>query len=410
MPIAAILRKSARLSYIFLASVLLAAGLPAQAEEYRLAPGDVLRVMVVGAPEMTQDVPIDMDGTAWFPLVGAIAAAGATLGEVRARTADAYATTGLVDPGGAGRALPQFIEPGQVHVTVSAYRPIFVSGAVGTPGEVAFRPGMTLRHIYALAGSAPREAAARTVSAGEVEAAATALARDYAQIWRAKTFLGTATQDDHDRILVNRSPAIEELLAVERSLLDEVRSGLDIRTRQIRDEIARIDGRVAVLERKKETENAGLEMDEEDLANVRDLFERGLVQAGRLAEARRAALVTASRALEVDVALENARGQAATLAADIVRLETDARTRAWTDLADAVARAQDHRATLARLAADAGGAMSADLLGTEPAATIIRDGVALDTSRIPPAFPLLPGDIVEIRLVPLGVAGPGGDG
>ena len=126
-----------------------------KAEEYRLAPGDVLRVMIVGNRELTLDVPIEMDGFAWFPLVGPIVAGGETLRDVRSRTAEAYVSMSLSRPVVAGSDLSEFLVESQVHVTVASYRPIYITGDVGTVHEIPYRNGMTIRHLLALASGAP---------------------------------------------------------------------------------------------------------------------------------------------------------------------------------------------------------------------------------------------------------------
>ena len=117
--------------------LLVLVGLPGAlaADEYHLAPGDVLKVMIVGEPELTVEVPIEMDGTAWFPLVGAIAAGGETLAEVRSQTADAYVTMSLSRPVVSGTGQPQIIDTNQVLITVAAYRPIYVTGDVVAVGR-----------------------------------------------------------------------------------------------------------------------------------------------------------------------------------------------------------------------------------------------------------------------------------
>lgn len=363
----------------------------ATAEEYRLAPGDVLRVTIVGAPELAQDVPVEMDGSAWFPLVGAIAAGGMTLAELRDSTAEAYATTSLgwgIDP---AQGLPKPVGKEQVHLSVGEYRPIYVSGDAGLH-EVPFRPGMTLRHVLALASGAVSRGGPLPASPTEVEAAALALAHERARIWRLKSFLGTAEADDYDQVSALGVPGLAAVVDVERSILEEAQDALAKQKEHLRGEVARLEARIRVLERQMENERNGLGMDEEDLANVRDLFDKGLVPASRLAEVRRAALVTGSRALEVEVALENARAQAAEREAEIVALESEARTRAWEELGEAMVHAEERRADLASLMPRAGAA-AAEALGAEPSITVRRDGVVLDAEL---SLPLWPGDIVEI--------------
>lgn len=50
----------------------------------RLGKEDVVRMMVVDYPEMTQDASVQRDGTVIFPLVGVLTAEGKTIGELQA--------------------------------------------------------------------------------------------------------------------------------------------------------------------------------------------------------------------------------------------------------------------------------------------------------------------------------------
>lgn len=386
-------------------AVVLALPCAAVADEYRLAPGDVLRVMIVGIPELNVDVPIEMDGAAWFPLVGSILAGGTTLADVRTRTAEAYATMSLSRPVARSDNLPQIIDNSQVYVAVASYRPIYIAGDVGTVREIPFRAGMTLQHVLALASAVPSWDGVEIATPGEIAAAATALAHEYAQIWRQKAFLGTDTPQDFDRIFVAKGDAFDEIVVVERSILAETRAGIEAQKQHFHDEIARIDALVAALGRQKDTENDGFAMDEKALADVQDLFSRNLVPASRLTDVRRASLVTASRVFQIDVALENARGQAASLKAELLAVDNDARVKAWKDLGDAVARVQPLRSDLEALMAKGAGGGQTDLFPTETKTIVTRDGAPLSSAETSLSLVLMPADIVEIRRVPLQLEG-----
>lgn len=388
-----------------LIAVLLLLPAAVAADEYRLAPGDVLRVVVVGVPDLSLDVPIEMDGSAWLPLVGPIAVGGTTLREVRGATSDAYATMSLGRAAPPGGGLPQIIERDQVYVTVAAYRPIYVAGGIGAPREIPFRAGLTLRQLLVLAsGPSPQQGARPPADIGAIDAAASALALEYAHVWRQKTFLGIDTPEDQSRIFVTESDAIDELVAVERSILEETRADIVARKQQLRDEMARLDKRVAILSRQKDNENAGLAMDEADVATISDLLKRGLAPASRLTEARRSALVTASRVLQIDATLETARGQAATLDASIAAIDSEARIAGWKDLGEALARVPQRRAELEALAVGSPAILRAGVLETTPAATVVRDGETLPPADVSPSLALMPGDIVEIGVGPRGPA------
>lgn len=382
---------------------LLLTALPIAADDYRLAPGDVLRLLVVGAPELNVDVPIEMSGAAWFPLVGPIAVGGGTLDDVRRKTAEAYAEMSLTRRVAPGGGLPQIIETNQVLVTVASYRPIYVSGDAGGAHEIPFRGGMTLHHVMTLASSGPPRDTQRPASSDEIAAAVTALANEYARIWRLKTFLGTDTPQDYQRIFVAHIPAIDSIVSVERSILEETRVAIETQKQHLQDEIERVRKRIGVLSEQKQNEDNGAAMDEKDLEDIRALQEKGLAPMSRVSEVRRAALVTASRALQIDVTLEEARAEAAKLSAEISAIDSDARITAWKDLGEAVARAQQRQANLATLTASAGDPLR-QLYGIKPTATVTRNGVTLARAQTKPAMALMPGDIVELHVLPPGMA------
>lgn len=377
----------------------------AHAEDYRLAPGDVLRVNIVGNPELTIDVPVEMDGSAWFPLVGPITAGGVTLGEIRTEAAEAFATMSISRPVAVGGEPAQIIDSTQVLIAVASYRPIYVTGNTGPSHEIPFRAGLTLRHILALTSAPPPREATPAQAPGpapaEVDAAAAALAQEYAQIWRLKSFLGTATPEDHDRIFVSKGSAFDEIAAVAQSLLAESRADLDLQLQHLKGENARTEARISLLTLQKATESKGLAMDEQALAEVQDLFARNLVPASRLTDVRRAALVTASRVFQIEVALENARAETATLAARISARDSEARLQALNDLGAAMTRLQARRADYEALLAIGGTNPQTAPVQTKTTAIVTRNGMALPPGETSLLLPLMPGDIVELRQVPL---------
>lgn len=382
-----------------LLKVLLAVLLPGAAagEEYRLAQGDVLRLMILKEPQLSVDVPIEMDGSAWFPLVGPIAASGETLNDLRSRTAEAFAAISVGRSAASDAGLSRLIDTTEVYLTVAAYRPIYLSGDVGNEHEIPYRPGMTLGQLLALASPAPPRDGSSQVSTGEIAAAATALAHEYARIWRLKMFLGKDTPTDFDRIFVTRGPEIDELVSVERSILAETRSGIEAQKERIRVDISRIQDTIAALVRQKDNEADGFEMDEAELARVQDLFSRNLVPASRLTDVRRASLVTASRLFQIEAALENAQGQVAKLEADILALDREARVAAWTEIGEAVTRAEQRRSDLETLLARPGGGSASGLLQIATQVIVTRDGAALASAASVPSLTLMPGDIVQVH-------------
>jgi protein involved in polysaccharide export with SLBB domain len=105
---------------------------------YRLAPGDSVRVDVYGEPDLSVKLLIDPTGKINYPFLGEVVAAGRTAPQLAAALAKGLRNGYLVNP--------------DVRVSVSEYRPIYVSGQVRRPASYAFTLGLTLQQAITLAG------------------------------------------------------------------------------------------------------------------------------------------------------------------------------------------------------------------------------------------------------------------
>ncbi len=106
---------------------------------YRIEPGDVLEIVILGEEELSRDLLVMHNGNITFPLIGDIKVAGLTTSEV---------TDTLTD-----KLKKYFVQP-LVSVilkgpTISA---IAVYGEVLRPGTVEYQRGLRLSDYVALAG------------------------------------------------------------------------------------------------------------------------------------------------------------------------------------------------------------------------------------------------------------------
>ena len=109
------------------------------AREYRLAPGDQIRVGVFDQPALSATYAIDASGSVSIPLAGTLKAENKTVRQVEGSIASALRDKGLVaDP--------------RVSVEVAVYRPFSILGEVRSPGRFPYSPGMTIEDAVALAG------------------------------------------------------------------------------------------------------------------------------------------------------------------------------------------------------------------------------------------------------------------
>lgn len=105
---------------------------------YLLDAGDRLRITVFGQQGLTNSYAVDAAGNITMPLVGAIPARGLTTDQLSQSIAE--------------RLRQGYIREPQVAIEVEAYRPFFIHGEVGTPGQYPYVANMTVENAIAIAG------------------------------------------------------------------------------------------------------------------------------------------------------------------------------------------------------------------------------------------------------------------
>jgi polysaccharide export outer membrane protein len=107
--------------------------------EYRLGPGDEVKITTFGEQQLTGLFHVGDTGKVALPLVGSIDATGKTPFELAANIAKTLSASKL------------YLDP-KVTAEVTSYRPIFILGEVSKPGQYPFQPGMTVVTAVAVAG------------------------------------------------------------------------------------------------------------------------------------------------------------------------------------------------------------------------------------------------------------------
>ena len=116
---------------------------------YLLGPGDELRIVVYDQPSLTNLYEVDQSGQISMPLIGDVPARDSTADALADRIEARLATSYLRDP--------------NVTVEVANYRPFFVLGEVGDPGQFPYVPGITAETAIAVAGGFTDRANRRVV-------------------------------------------------------------------------------------------------------------------------------------------------------------------------------------------------------------------------------------------------------
>ena len=126
----------------WLGLVFINAGASAQVgNEYRLGPGDVVRITVYNNPDLTTEAQITQEGQITFPLIGQVRIGGIEKGQ-----AEQIIARRLGDGG--------FVVKPQVNVLVLGYKSqqISVLGQVNRPGKYPIEQASTLADLLAIAG------------------------------------------------------------------------------------------------------------------------------------------------------------------------------------------------------------------------------------------------------------------
>lgn len=121
--------------------------------DYRLGPGDLLRVNVFGSPELSGEVRVSETGNITYPLIGQVQVAGKSPTQIEAQLVSAFADGG-------------YLRQPQVSVLVMEYRSqkVSVLGHVTKPGQYSLQSTSRLLDVLAEAGGPLREAAADTAT------------------------------------------------------------------------------------------------------------------------------------------------------------------------------------------------------------------------------------------------------
>jgi len=111
---------------------------PVATGPYTLDSGDRLRIVVFGQDGLSNSYVVGASGNIDMPLIGPVAAHGATTDELAKRIA--------------ARLRQGFIREPHIAVEVEAYRPFFILGEVTQPGQYPYVANMTIETAVAIAG------------------------------------------------------------------------------------------------------------------------------------------------------------------------------------------------------------------------------------------------------------------
>jgi polysaccharide export outer membrane protein len=110
----------------------------ASLEDYKLGPGDRLRIVIYDEPTLSNEYVVSPKGRIAFPLIGDIQAEGLNITDFSRALETALKQGFLKNP--------------QASAEVLMYRPFYILGQVQRPGTYPFAAGMTVMSAAATAG------------------------------------------------------------------------------------------------------------------------------------------------------------------------------------------------------------------------------------------------------------------
>lgn len=184
----------------------LLAGAPAQAQQYMVRPGDVLRIEVLEDPGLNRSVVVAPDGRISMPLAGVFSASGRPLEAVQSELAQRLAGNFAVAPNvfvsleRLGEARAAGGAPGK-----AASIGVFVMGEGAKSGRIDLAPNTTLLQAFAQMGGFSKFAATKRIQLRRVDRATGAEqihTFNYDAMVKGETRSGLTTLMDGDVILV----------------------------------------------------------------------------------------------------------------------------------------------------------------------------------------------------------------
>jgi polysaccharide biosynthesis/export protein len=310
--------------------------------EYKLQSGDILEISVTGFPDLRQRSPIGVDGEIVLPLAGQIKVSGLSVSEARAKIAKDLSNKMYQQTTVDGREIQHLVPANEIVVAVAEYRPIYVNGDVTTPGERAFRPGMTVRHAIAIAGgydlmrsrlANPFQQTADFRS--DYEALLAEFATEQARIWRLRTELGEQKVEFAGAKAPLPADFSDRLMQVETEHLKARLADREKDKTFLQEAMAKATVQLGVLAEKKKKDQEANQADTVDFSKVRELFQKGMTASARLSEVRRAALFSSDQLLQTVVEMANIERQRGEYYRQLEKIGSQSRIDAWRELQDA---------------------------------------------------------------------------
>ncbi len=389
--------------------------------EYMISPGDVVALTVTGLPDLNTRAPVDADGKVVLPLVGAISVSGLSLAEATAKVQAALPSKELDHRLEDGRTIPVLISASKISLTMAEYRPIYMSGDVARPGEIPYRPGLTVRQAAALAGGfdivrykLDNPLMELSDLNGEANGLWVEYARSQATVARLQAELHGKQQIDAGSLVATPlgKGFTDNMMAIEQDQLETNNVDSSKERTYLTNASQKEAQRVDILNQQEDKELEALRNDTADLQRFEDLFKKGAIALPSVSEARRTVLGSSTRALETTAALTSVEREQGELNRRLERLSDSRRQQLLRDLQDVTATAAGLKTKLQAVTTKLRyvGALKTQLIrgfDSQVQIDITRSSNGKSSHLVGSADTILqPGDVVEIVLPVSDALGP----
>lgn len=385
---------------------------------YKLQPGDVLELSVVGLPDFRSKSVVDPDGKIVLPMMRPTEVTGLDLEAVLARVKEELSRKLYQQRGLDGRENVSAISPDAITLAIAEYRPIYLNGDITHPGQQTYRPGLTVRQAVALAGgyeimrfraenpflkSADLRSDYQTQWLRYVQA--------QSQIWRLRQELAHLSEQAAPSLSLEEmtqaplpKDQLEQLRNLARQQLELDKSGLNQELGFLRNAVKVADEQIALLNDRKSKDTENVAADDTDYKKLKDFSARGVVPMDRLSESRRLFLYSSTQALQTTVQLTNVTRERDEAQRNIGRYVEKRRTEMLKGLEEATAALTQARSQLQTVSEQLTytGIIRSQLVrgsGARPVITVFHSAATGGGSQIVSEdSPVQPGDTIEVSL------------
>jgi polysaccharide export outer membrane protein len=381
--------------------------------EIRLGAGDVVEVSIAGMPELRTRATVDLDGRIAIPFVGRLSVAGLSLDALHSTLRREMSQRLISSRAADGRVINTVISPQDIMVSIAEYRPVYLMGDLAKSGEVPYRPGLTVRQAIAIAGGydivrfRTGNPYFETVDfVAERTALSSQLIEEMEKERHLEAQLGVETTEEgpEDMPPNAKSPLVKELAGL---IADELRTEQEDFEKGIvhlRGTAKLLSARAELLEEQREREEEGTRADSEEFERMQALLEKGTTSAQRVSDARRATLLSATRALQTGAEAAQVARDRDDIHRTVQKLQNERRAKLLADLRESRMRRIQIEARLAAVNEKlllSGAVRSVWATGGTSRPTIVvhrnmngthEEFVGSEDTQ------LLPGDVVKIAL------------